>query len=199
MSSTNKTPNYNKADMVYSDSYSISYTDNRLDFLGVVHDLPESQDLIYKIMEKVDPDIILYEEHLYNRFDPDEVQEHEVILEYAENNNDVTYRSMDIPEHSDRVDCIGEVVEDIADNIPKVPIDALSDEEGMIRYNAMFESNYPELYSFMIDLRNEVMARVIYNHIENNPDDNILCVVGQCHLFGNDSLQNKLTSIGTSE
>lgn len=164
-------------------------------FIGTIHGVESIEDEIYNRLDLFSPDAVLYEEHMYDGFSPKKVSEHSVIQDYTSENLNVDSRSMDIPANSDNLDCLGDVVDEMTNSMPQVNIDSLSDKQGMIHFNGRFESDNPQLFSFIVDFRNQKMAREIYKRSIDSNVDKIACIVGQCHIFGSCSIQSRLKKL----
>jgi hypothetical protein len=165
--------------------------DCTITFFGVTHTSNSLEETLIKEMEKYNFNSILFEEHIQNGFDPSNVSEHQAIKRYA-SNRDINIRSMDIPKNSNHIDCLSNVMSELADNMIKVKNGELTSEDGMIKFNGRYEAEEPELYSFAHQLRNDRMSVEIIEEARSSNINKIGIVVGKSHIFGSDSIISKL-------
>lgn len=195
--STNNAAKVKAEDVIYLDRIRINETS--VLFIGVAHGIDLVERSVYKVLDDFKPNSVLYEEHMYDGFSPERVEEHAAIDRYTEVNIDPEARSMDVPENSKYVDCLGDVVDEMDGEIPGIQVDSLSSADDIATYNGMLESEHASLFSFTFGLRNQKMAREIMNESVDSEFERVACVVGQCHLFGSTSIRSRISNIVEDE
>lgn len=180
-------------DVIYLDRVAINETS--VLFIGVAHGIDFVERSVYKVLDDFKPESVLYEEHMYDGFSPENVEEHAAIDKYTELNIDSEARSMDVPANSEHVDCLGDIVDEMDGEIPGIRVDSLSNNDDIARYNGMLESEHASLFSFTFGLRNQRMAREVMNESVDSEFERVACVVGQCHLFGSTSIRSRISNI----
>jgi hypothetical protein len=166
--------------------------DCSVSFFGVVHTSDELEAMLSDDMSNYKFDSILFEEHISNGFDPTNVSEHRVIREYANNNPSVNVRSMDVPMNSEHIDSLSEVMTDLSSEMPNLRTGELTSENGMVEFTGRYEAQHPRLYTFAHAFRNDRMSIEIINEARKQNVRHISVIVGKTHIFGSDSIMNKL-------
>lgn len=184
-------PRLRKVHMTRENSYYESL-DCSVSFFGVVHTSDKLEQILYDDMSSYKFDSILFEEHISNGFDPDSVDEHAVIEKYIDEDPSVDVRSMDVPSNSDHIESLGEVMKDLASEMPSLRNGELTSENGMVEFTGRYEAEYPQLYTFAHAFRNDRMSIEIINEAKKENVTHIAVVVGKTHIFGSDSIMNKL-------
>lgn len=184
-------PRQRKVHMTRENSYYESL-DCSVSFFGVVHTSSQLEEILSEDMSRYDFDSVLYEEHISNGFDPDSVVEHDVIREYVRQNPDVSVRSMDVPRNSEHIESLGDVMTDLASDMPNLKNEELTSENGMVEFTGRYEAQFPQLYTFAHAFRNDKMSIEIINEAEKKDVNHIAVVVGKTHIFGSDSIMNKM-------
>ncbi len=63
----------------------------------------------------------------------------------------------------------------------KIDLEKVPDEKTIEMLSTQFKKIYPTVYKILVEDRNKVMAKNLYNLITNNPDKKVLAIVGAGH------------------
>lgn len=201
MTKTDDTVTVEIMDLLHEETYVMEDPIADVRIVGIVHDVDAVGRVLQKDMNVIDPDVVMYEEDLKSDFCPEYLEEHEAIQEYSRESG-TPVESMDLADYFDELDCIWDIVKDMipCDSVEAydpltVRMSNLKDPEGMSEHLAALKAENPELYTFNLKFRNEIMARQIYQKATTENVEIIYCVTGQSHVFGDDKIQNQLLSI----
>lgn len=166
--------------------------DSLVSIFGVTHSVDSVEEIVFDDLCDYRFDSILYEDHVYDGFCPEEVPEHRAIYRYSQHYDNVRIRSMDISGNSDQIDSLMDIMSEITDDIPGIEADKLTSEKGMIKFNADYEAEFPDMYSCAHILRNDIMSMEIIEEAKKVDVGHMAVLVGKSHIFGSDSIQKKL-------
>lgn len=176
--------------------YSSDELPPRIVLIGSVHNTPSVVSMLMDCFHYYEPDCILYEETFQEAgLNPQLSHEHEAIKRYIQQHPNVKHRSMDIPMNTNGVSAVGELVNN-DDLVVEATLSSKEiTEQDLVSFKSEVQRENSEQYEFIHDLRNDRMAIEIIKEAKNaRTDEMIVAVAGNTHLFGHDSIGNKITA-----
>lgn len=159
----------------------INILDSTVIIYGVTHNTISSSELVNRL-NNYNFDIILYEEHVTDGYNPNKVTEHKAIEKYRLSENCIV-QSMDIPSNTETVKSLIDVY---PCRPPTIKEENLLSEKGIQTYLDRFSAKKPFLYIVCMLLRNYCMAmKILWETGQNNK---LCAVTGVTHVHGENGL-----------